>query len=80
MKQKQAVEIQNKIIEEKNILVETQNKDIKDSIKYAQKRTAKRVLIMILMIWLLSAFISLPVLFWNSMTQTIRNIFFNNNH
>lgn len=39
---------------------------IKDSIKYAQKRTLKRVLFMILIVWISSAFISLPGIFWNS--------------
>lgn len=38
---------------------------IKNSIKYAQKRTFKRVLLMICIIWILSAFISLPGLIWN---------------
>lgn len=41
---------------------------IKDSIKYAQKRTFKRVMIMILIAWLLSAVISLPVIIWNMKT------------
>ncbi|MBI1837600.1 MAG: SpoIIE family protein phosphatase [Flavobacteriia bacterium] len=43
IKQKQDVEYQNQIIEEKNLLVSTQNKDIKDSIKYA-KRIQKAIL------------------------------------
>ncbi|RMZ94142.1 tyramine octopamine receptor, partial [Brachionus plicatilis] len=38
---------------------------IKDSIKYAQKRTLKRVMIMIMIAWGLSALISLPVIIWN---------------
>ena len=38
---------------------------IKDSIRYAQQRTMKRVLVMILIAWLLSAVISLPVIIWN---------------
>lgn len=37
LEQKTAVEIQNKIIEDKNYLVEAQHKDIKDSIKYAER-------------------------------------------
>ncbi|CAF0730002.1 unnamed protein product [Brachionus calyciflorus] len=41
---------------------------IKDSIKYAQKRTFKRVMIMIFIAWLLSAVISLPVIIWNMKT------------
>lgn len=41
---------------------------IKDSIKYAQKRTMKRVLTMILIAWLSSALISLPVIIWNTKT------------
>lgn len=39
---------------------------IKDSIKYAQQRTLKRVLSMIALVWISSAFISLPGIFWNS--------------
>lgn len=39
---------------------------IKDSIRYAQQRTMKRVLVMILIAWLLSAVISLPVIIWNT--------------
>ena len=38
---------------------------IKDSIRYAQKRTLKRVMIMIMIAWGLSAVISLPVIIWN---------------
>lgn len=38
---------------------------IKDSIRYAQKRTLKRVMIMIMIAWSLSAVISLPVIIWN---------------
>jgi hypothetical protein len=45
---------------------------IKDSIKYAQKRTMKRVLVIILVAWLSSALISLPVIVWN--TKTIKPI------
>lgn len=41
---------------------------IKDSIKYAQKRTLKRVMIMIMIAWGLSAVISLPVIIWNMKT------------
>jgi octopamine/tyramine receptor len=38
---------------------------IKDSLKYAQKRTLKRVLTMISIVWLSSAIVSLPAIFWN---------------
>ena len=48
---------------------------IKDSIKYAQKRTMRRVLLMIFISWLLSALISLPVIFWNRLTRLVRLIF-----
>jgi hypothetical protein len=41
---------------------------IKDSIKYAQQRTMKRVLVMIIIVWLSSALISLPVIIWNTKT------------
>lgn len=44
---------------------------IKDSIKYAQKRTLKRVIIMILAVWILSAFISVPGILWNDNGQSI---------
>jgi hypothetical protein len=45
---------------------------IKDSIRYAQKRTMRRVLIMIFITWFLSLFISLPVVIWN--TKTVRSV------
>lgn len=45
---------------------------IKDSIKYAQKRTMKRVLLMILIVWLSSAVISLPVIIWN--LKSVRSV------
>ena len=45
---------------------------IKDSIKYAQKRTMSRVLLMILIAWLSSALISLPVIIWNTKTVGVQ--------
>ena len=51
---------------------------IKDSIKYAQKRTMKLVLTMILIVWLSSALISMPVIIWN--TKSVRAIESNTHH
>ena len=46
---------------------------IKDSIKYAQKRTFKRVLFMILISWLISAFVSVPGILWNTKDLNDKN-------
>ena len=43
---------------------------IKDSVKYAQKRTMRLVTIMLIVVWLSSMVISLPVIYWN--TKTVR--------
>ena len=43
---------------------------IKDSVKYAQKRTMRLVTKMLVIVWLSSMVISLPVIYWN--TKTVR--------
>ncbi|XP_048364357.1 5-hydroxytryptamine receptor 1E [Sphaerodactylus townsendi] len=39
---------------------------ITDAIKYARKRTAKRAVVMIIIVWTISVFISMPPLFWRN--------------
>ena len=46
---------------------------IKDSIVYAQKRTFKRVLAMILISWVISVFVSVPGILWNTKDFSFKN-------
>ena len=45
---------------------------IKDSIRYAQQRTRRRVLTMIALAWGLSVLVSVPVIYMN--TKTVRRV------
>jgi hypothetical protein len=46
---------------------------IKDSIKYAQKRTFKRVIGMIIISWVSSVFVSVPGILWNTKDLSLIN-------